>query len=160
MIYMHQKIYDSLNNDYIYENPQKNQWALMKDSAVMNQLPTKENIVLYRQSLFGNQALIWLLDTFDTPIQAPALSYFLSGYSNKNNQDKLLEINKKILDKCSILLHYDEFYDKDDTHWEELKKYFLETRGQEAVSHIISYENLVNNRALINSIKEMLALGK
>lgn len=156
MIYLHTKIFDNQNLNYIFENPQKNIWGLIKDGVVMKELPTKVDLIQYRQVLFTNQSLVWLLDTFNTHIEAPSLFYFLNGYSNPTNQDKILEYSYQSLDNCKILIINDEFNDDENDVWLKLKEYFIQKYGDEAKNYIFSYENLKVSKMEQERLKETI----
>lgn len=155
MIYLHIKVIDNQNLDYIYENPAKNEWALIKDSVTINKAPTRALITQYRQCLFGNEAFVKLLDMFNVAVQIPNLSYTLSGYASEVNKDKVLEFAKEILKACKVLIIYDLCKDTDN-EIAELKQVMQEMYPTDYEQRIYNFSTIERDK---DKIKEILNKG-
>lgn len=152
MIYIHSKIIDNQNNDYVFENPSRNIWGLIKDGVTLVELPTKKDLVQYRQCLFGNEAFTYFVDEFEKPVDFPHLSYTLCGYTNEKNKDKMLKIAQEILSKASILIYLDICDDKDDSDWQVLKDDFIAKYPDDYKDRIFTYSSVRDDKNIRDKI--------
>lgn len=156
MIYVYAKILDNQNDDYIYENPTKNNWGLIKDGITLAQLPTRKDLVQYRQCLFANEAFTWLVNTFEIPVNVPNLFYTLGGYTNDSNKQTMLNIAKQILAESKILVYFDICADKENDEWLEIKEAFIAKYPADYNERIFAYSKVFADKNVQKQIIDKL----
>lgn len=153
MIYLYTNIFNSTNEDYIYENPQKNSWALIKNGVIITDLPTKKDLLLYRQCFFANEALVWLANRFEVPIDIPNLFYTLAGYATDKNKDSMFKISQQILNNSAhILIYFDTCNNKNDEEYTKLVEDFKLKYPDDFADRIFVYSKVVADSNLQKQI--------
>lgn len=109
------------NNDLIVQNGKD--YALVKAGITLQTFPSEHFARMYRQILFSFEAITYLQTNFDDLFFSTELFW---EYGRNLKDEQVADIAKKGLEKCDILIHYDEFKDKDTSEYEKIEKYFLE----------------------------------
>lgn len=160
MIYAHLKVLDNKNNSYIFENPEKSKWALIKNDVTLKELPTRNDLVKYRQCMIGNETFIWLTNAFKVPIFMPSLTYFLIGYiddfSSAESKSNFESIVKEIVQQSKILIFVNQCFDKKDELWSMIKEDFIKKYPNDYKERIFAYTSLYKDSNLRQKLIEKL----
>lgn len=159
MIYLYTEIFDSTNEDYIYENPKKNSWALIKNGVIITELPTKKDLLLYRQCFFANEALVWLANRFEVPIDIPNLFYTLAGYATDKNKDSMFKISQQILkNSAHILIYFDTCNNKNNEEYVKLVEDFKLKYPDDFQDRIFKYSKVIADNKIQTQIIDKILL--
>lgn len=134
MYYFYAKLFDNKNMDYVFENPQKNNFSVIKDGVTLSTLPTKISAIQYRNAILINEALRKLTQVLDMPIISFDYLYFLVGVTEDINYRDLAmkHYESTIVDyKIGGLIYFDLFLDDDQSEWEKVKELYLANGGSE-----------------------------
>lgn len=134
MFYFYAKLFDNTNNDYIFENPQKNTFSIIKDSTTIKELPNRILAIQYRNSFIINDVIRVLTQRLNIPIVSFQYLYFLIGVTDDVNYRDLAMKHYEDLVASNLpngLIYFDLFLDKDSSEWDKTKALYLENGGDE-----------------------------
>lgn len=135
MFYFYAKLFDNTNNDYIFENPQKNTFSIIKDNITIKELPNRILAIQYRNSFIINDVIRALTQRLNIPIVSFQYLYFLIGVTDDINYRDLAMKHYEDLVANNLpngLIYFDLFLDKDSSEWDKIKSLYLENGGDEA----------------------------
>lgn len=135
MFYFYAKLFDNTNNDYIFENPQKNTFSIIKDNITIKELPNRILAIQYRNSFIINDVIRVLTQRLNIPIVSFQYLYFLVGVTDDVNYRDLAMKHYEDLVANNLpngLIYFDLFLDKDSSEWDKTKALYLENGGDEA----------------------------
>lgn len=159
MILFYMKLFNDNNKSLILENPQKGTWDIIIDKASRGSVPTLEDAILYRNSLYSNMCVNYLLGNFNVVVSNPLHYLTLTAYLTIDNYNdrfaKVLDSYEKAIKYCPILI-YSNGFDKDNSEFLQIKQKFLDYYGVEAENNIICYENLINDMSYQNKLTELI----
>lgn len=134
MFYFYAKLFDNTNNDYIFENPQKNTFSIIKDNTTIKELPNRILAMQYRNSFIINDVIRSLTQRLNIPIVSFQYLYFLIGVTDDVNYRDLAMKHYEDLVTSNLpngLIYFDLFLDKDSSEWDKTKALYLENGGDE-----------------------------
>lgn len=135
MFYFYAKLFDNTNNDYIFENPQKNTFSIIKDNITIKELPNRILAIQYRNSFIINDVIRALTQRLNIPIVSFQYLYFLIGVTDDVNYRDLAMKHYEDLVANNLpngLIYFDLFLDKDSSEWDKTKALYIENGGDEA----------------------------
>lgn len=143
MIQAYVKIFDSKNRDYIYENPQKDEFVIsMGGNNDIKALRMLDDAIIYRQAFLANEAINKLTQELNEPIVCNELFYYLTGYLNRFDSqgwELIHNLSLESVKEAKILIYLDFCLDKDVEGFKELQDEFIK---ENPIEHIFSYKAL------------------
>lgn len=149
------KVFNDKNQKYTIEDVRRGVWFVNTDTIKSIPLPNLEEAIVYRNCIFMNGAIKFLLNTFKVPIIAHTHYLALTNYANKDNEKDIVELYKQDVKNAYMLIEYDLF-SNDTQEFLEIKEEFINHYGENAKMAIFKFSELFNSTSIQENMLKMV----